>query len=326
MVGNNAMRISIVLIFLAPLVNLLLAAFAISAPSNMNAKAESVLGEHKWIHGSENCEANSDPDIDIYAHDQATYIFRQNKCQTFEAPFIYVLAGSNKVLVLDTGDLEDSPDFSLLQALRSVLGQETVETKAILVVHSHSHGDHRRGDTQFEGKSNVTIVESTHDDVKSFFGFNEWPNGQGSIELGGRRLIVIPTPGHQEEAITIYDPQTKWLLTGDTLYPGYIYVKDWDEYASSIARLALFSESNDVSAILGSHIEMTSKPGLYYPIGTTFQPDEADLDLAPQTLRNLSSTLQDPGVKKELVFDSFIVKEMNFIQRTISNLARRITQ
>jgi hypothetical protein len=37
-------------------------------------------------------------------------------------------------------------------------------------------------------------------------------------------------PDNQEETISIYDHQTKWLMTGDTLYPGYIYVKDWQAY------------------------------------------------------------------------------------------------
>lgn len=231
------MRIPMLMILLAPLLGPLLATAAISAPSNMPVKAESVLDEHKWIHGSVDCAANADPAIDVYAHDLTTYIFRQNKCQTFEAPFIYVLVGTDKVLVLDTGDIEDPADSDLFQMLRSVLGEETIETKTILVVHSHSHGDHSRGDPQFDGKLNVTMVEPTHNDVKSFFGFKDWPNGQASIELGERTLLVIPTPGHQEEAITIYDPQTKWLLTGDTLYPGYIYVKYWDEYKSSIGRL-----------------------------------------------------------------------------------------
>jgi len=33
------------------------------------------------------------------------------------------------------------------------------------------------------------------------------PDGQASVELGERTLTVIPTPGHQEEAMTIYDPR-----------------------------------------------------------------------------------------------------------------------
>jgi hydroxyacylglutathione hydrolase len=322
------MRIAILILLLTALSSPLPAATAsaISAPNNISVTAESVLGEHMWIHGSRDCTVNTDPAIDVYAHDQTTYILRQNKCRTFEAPFIYVLVGKNKILVLDTGDIDNSSGFSLLQTLRSVLGQGVIEAKAILVIHSHSHGDHYRGDAQFEGKPKVTIVKPTGDDVRSFFDFKEWPNGQASVELGGRTLMVIPTPGHQEEAITIYDPRTKWLLTGDTLYPGYIYVKNWEEYKSSIRRLVLFSESNDVTAILGSHIEMTSEPGRYYPIGTTFQPEEAVLDLAPDALRTLSNSLQETDAGIELVFDKFIVKPMNIFQRTLSNLARWITQ
>jgi len=119
---------------------------------------------------------------------------------------------------------------------------------------------------------------------------------------------------------------TQWLLTGGTLYPGYIYVKNWEEYKSSILRLVLFSDSKDVAAVMGSHIEMTSEPGKYYSIGTTFQPEEAVLDLTPEDLRQLNRVLQETNEKKELKFDRFFVKPMNFLQRSLSNLARWITQ
>lgn len=293
---------------------------------NIPAERESVVQGHKWVHGSSDCEANVDPELDVYAHDESTYILRQNKCLTFEAPFIYVLVGTRKILILDTGDLDGSAGFSLHENVRSILGKKVIEDKEILVVHSHSHGDHRRGDAQFEGKSGVTVVKPTGAEVMRFFDFQEWPSGQASIELGGRTLTVIPTPGHQEEAITIYDPQTKWLLTGDSLYPGYIYVKDWQAYKNSIERLLSFSERNDVIAILGSHIEMMNEPGEYYPIGTTFQPEEAALDLAPDSLRKLSNRLQNSNAKDELGFDTFIVKPMNRVQRSLSNFARWLTK
>jgi len=322
------MRIAILIVLLAPLGSTLLAAgaSAILTPNNISLERESVLGGRRWIHGSSDCTVNSDPAIDVYAHDQTTYILRQNKCMTFEAPFIYVLVGENKILILDTGAIEGHSDFSLYQTIQSVLGQETIDARTILVVHSHSHSDHYKGDAELKGNPKVTLVKPTGEDVRGFFGFKEWPDRKASVELGGRTLIVIPTPGHQEEAITIYDPQTKWLLTGDTLYPGYIFVKNWEEYKSSIMRLALFSESNDVIALLGSHIEMTSEPGRYYPIGTTFQPKEAALDLAPDNLRKLSNKLEESDEKKELVFDGFIVAPMNIIQRALSNIARWITQ
>ena len=287
---------------------------------------EADLRERRWIHGSSDCATNSDPAFDVFAYDRSTYILRQNKCVTFEAPFIYVLIGENKVLVLDTGATGDASEAPLYQVVGSILGQELLDTKEILVAHTHSHSDHYAGDPQFRGKSNVTLVEPTMDDVVSFFGLEKWPDGEATFELGERTLVVIPTPGHQEEAIAIYDPRTKWLLTGDTLYPGYIYVKNWESYTNSIARLAEFVKSNDVSALLGSHIEMTREPGKYYPIGTTFQPAEAPLVLPPDSLRELNNVLQESPQKDELVFDRFVVVPMNFFQKTLSNIARWITQ
>ena len=59
---------------------------------------------------------------------------------------------------------------------------------------------------------------------------------------------------------------TKWLLTGDTFYPGYLYVKDWNEYKNSIARLVSFSNTHEIDAILGAHVEMKNKAGEYYEL------------------------------------------------------------
>lgn len=321
-------RFYILMVFLAAIVSSTFASSDAlnSSEGDIASDSNSALNTHRWRHGSVDCTVNSDPEIEVYAHDKSTFILRQNKCQTFEAPFIYVLAGIDKVLVLDTGDIENPIASTVFETVRSALGKDVVAPKEILVIHSHSHGDHHRGDAQFEGQPNVNVVKANAESVRRFFDFKDWPEGQARVELGGRSLIIFPTPGHQEEAITVYDPQTKWLLTGDTLYPGYVYVKNWEVYKNSIARLAHFSEANGVTAVMGGHIEMTTEPREYYPIGTTFQPEEAALYLAPETLRALSDQLQKSEGEKELVFDTFIIKKMNFIQRAVSNLARLIIQ
>ncbi|MCH2236210.1 MAG: MBL fold metallo-hydrolase, partial [Crocinitomicaceae bacterium] len=63
---------------------------------------------------------------------------------------------------------------------------------------------------------------------------NNWPNDISEYDLGNRKLSIIPTPGHQNQAIIIYDAHTKWLLTRDSFYPGQIYIKDWQDYKLSI--------------------------------------------------------------------------------------------
>jgi glyoxylase-like metal-dependent hydrolase (beta-lactamase superfamily II) len=283
--------------------------------------ADSSLRDKQWIHGAEDCQISDEPAIEVHRYDDSSYILRQSKCLDFEAPFMYLLLGTKAALLLDSGATKNAIDFPLYDTVRTL-----VADREIVLVHSHSHRDHRNGDNQFEGKSGVTVVEANGQGVIEFFGFTAWPRGSSRLDLGGRELIVVPTPGHQEEAITLYDPKTQWLLTGDTVYPGYIYVKDWQAYRLSIKRLALFSQDHTVSAVLGSHIEMTSSPGQYYAIGTTFQPEEASLVLDPGILLELNSTLTVRAKPGEIQRDELIVAPMNVVQRGMSNFVRWLSQ
>ena len=91
-----------------------------------------------------------------------------------------------------------------------------------LVTHSHSHSDHIAGDDQFRNKPNVTLIEPNLEAVQKAFNLNkeQWPNKHAHLDLGNRKLTIIPLPGHKSDAVAVYDSETQWLLTGDSLYPG----------------------------------------------------------------------------------------------------------
>jgi hydroxyacylglutathione hydrolase len=307
--------------------------FSCSTPINVKANSTELTSNHistiaksDWIHGSENCKTNQESAFDVYKHDDHSFIIRQNKCLTFEAPFSYVLVGEQQILVLDTGALSDNPEFSLYTQLENIIGKNQLAIKKLLVVHSHSHSDHYKGDVYFNGRKNVEVIKTSASDVRSFFSFIDWPQGQKTIDLGERKITVIPTPGHQEEAISIYDHHTKWLMTGDTLYPGYIYVKDWEAYRDSIDRLTHFTKNNDVTAIMGAHIEKQKSPNSYFPIGSTYQPNEANLDLRIESLQILNKELEKTDKSREIILDDFIIKPMSSFQKVLSNAARWFTQ
>jgi glyoxylase-like metal-dependent hydrolase (beta-lactamase superfamily II) len=312
---------------------LLLIVVGCCIPIKVNSHSQIETNDHQptiakssWIHGSKNCKTNQDLVFDVYKHDADSFIIRQNKCLTFEAPFIYVLVGKQKILVIDTGALEDNPEFSLFTELEKIIGKEQLSLKQILVVHSHGHSDHYKGDMYFDGHSNVKLIKTTATDVREYFAFTDWPQGQATIDLGERKVTVIPTPGHQEEAISLYDHQTQWLMTGDTLYPGYIYIKNWQAYRNSINKLTLFVSKNEVSAIMGAHIEKKNQPASFYSVGSTYQPNEAKLDLSVQSLHLLNTKLKTMDKPKEIIFDDFIIKPMSRFQKMLSNAARKLTQ
>jgi hydroxyacylglutathione hydrolase len=278
-----------------------------------------------WIHGAANCSENQDPAIDVLSISQDTYILRQNKCINVEAPFIYVFFGQHTVFVQDTGATESAERFPIYATIQRLIAErgasDNGEKLKMLVTHSHSHSDHTAGDGQFRGQENVKLVEGELEAVVKHFGFNKWPMGLAVVDLGGRELTLFPIPGHQEASIAVYDPHTQWLLTGDTFYPGRLYVREWDEYKTSIQKLVDFTGTHPVTALMGTHIEATSTAGEIFDFGLDYQPNEAALSLTTDDLNTLNAALIELGDKpQEKTLDSFMISPVGGVQKVIGRV------
>jgi hypothetical protein len=126
--------------------------------------------------------------------------------------------------------------------------------------------------------------------------------------LGGRTLDCIASPGHNEAAITFYDAYTGLLLTGDTVYPGRLYVEDWPAFRATIDRLIAFTETHPVSHVLGCHIEMSTTPGVDYPIRTVYQPDEPPLEMTVDHLREIRRAINEIGDRPgRYIYPEFVI-------------------
>ena len=257
-----------------------------------------------WIHGSEAAKYNTDPDIQVHACDEHTYILRQNKAVHYEAPFMFLLFGAAKAVLLDTGATANPGFFPLRRTVDEIIDGWLAEHPhpgdyGLLVLHTHGHGDHTAADGQFTGRPSTVLVGAARDAVWPYFGFDTEPESVAEVDLGGRVLDCLGTPGHHNAAVTFYDRYTGILFTGDTVYPGRLYVFDWPAFARSIDRLAGWCAQRPVSHLLGCHIEMTRTPGQDYPVGWTYQPDEPPLQLTPDHLAQIQSTLKahdgEPG-------------------------------
>ena len=126
----------------------------------------------------------------------------------------------------------------------------------------------------------------------------------------GRVLDVFAIPGHQAQHIAIYDRQTGLLFTGDTLYPGLLFITDWTAYRASIDRLAAFVAAHPIAHVLGAHVEMTATAKQVYPYGTTYQPAEHVLQLGVSDVTALQAALTTLGASPpsgDVPYDDFVI-------------------
>jgi glyoxylase-like metal-dependent hydrolase (beta-lactamase superfamily II) len=173
----------------------------------------------------------------------------------------YLILGGDKALLFDTG-----MGISNIQAVVAGLTKLPVS-----VVNSHTHNDHVGDnwrfsdvygmDTDFTRANARGSKQDAQDelapdeicgslpagfDAKAYaikpFHITHWLHDGDKIDLGGRTLKVIGTPGHTPDAIALLDERNGLLFTGDSFYLGPIYLyrpeTDMDAYVVSMQKLA----------------------------------------------------------------------------------------
>jgi hydroxyacylglutathione hydrolase len=266
----------------------------------------------RWIHGSPSKRRARDPKIQVHHYDEHSIILRQSKSVHYEAPFLYLLFGNDRALLLDTGATADPAQFPLRDTvdrlLADWLARHPREHYDLIVAHTHGHGDHVAGDGQFAGRPDTIVVSPEAELVQAFFGFTDWPDQIVAFDLGGRVLEVTGSPGHHRAAITIYDPWSGFLLTGDTVLPARLYVEDYALFRASVDRMAELARTRPVTHVMGCHVEMTQAPGRDFPLGATYQPDERPLELSVAQLTAIrDATEAVAGLRGVHRFDDFVI-------------------
>jgi len=202
---------------------------------------------------------NTDPWFEVYKIRPG--VFAIYEPHQLEEVISYLIIGDDRALLFDTG-----MGISNIQAVVAGLTKLPVS-----VVNSHTHNDHVGDNWRFSdvygmdtdftranarGSKEDAQAELAPDeicgalpagfDAKAYstkpFHITLWLHDGDKIDLGGRSLKVIGTPGHTPDAITLLDEKNGLLFTGDSFYLGPIYLyrpeTDLDAYVASMQKLA----------------------------------------------------------------------------------------
>ena len=277
---------------LAPMIyTLLLALGMLLTPSPARSQLVPGSMDVHWNEGASDCSKSSAPPLQVHQYNPQTFILRENLCVTYEGPFMYLLVGSTKALLVDTGDVADPNQVPLANTVLHLLSTDGSRKIPLLVVHTHRHQDHRAGDSQFMQLSDVQVVGFDIDSVRRYYNFTDWPNGLAQIDLGDRTVDVIPTPGHNETEVSFYDRNTGLLFTGDFLLPARLLMENTSADLASAERVAAFVKGRPISFVLGGHIELNSAGDLF-PRESQYHPHEHVLQMTKDDLLALPSAVR----------------------------------
>jgi hydroxyacylglutathione hydrolase len=150
----------------------------------------------------------------------------------YQQNYSYLIVGDKRALLFDAGS--GTRDISGVVASLTHL--------PVTVMVSHLHFDHLGGIGPFDHVAMIDLPQTRADVAAGRFTptryeylglidgrrapsmrVTEWPAPGAVIDLGGRSLTLLSTPGHTGSSAALFDPSTRRLFIGDYIYPTTLY-------------------------------------------------------------------------------------------------------
>jgi hydroxyacylglutathione hydrolase len=150
----------------------------------------------------------------------------------YQENYSYLIIGQSRAVLFDCGS-----------GTRDISGVVANLTKLpITVIVSHLHYDHLGGIGPFGHVAMIDLPETRADvsgvlftpgryeymgffdgRVAPSFRVGEWLAPNTMIDLGGRALRLLSTPGHTPSSVALFDAPNRRLFIGDFIYPTTLY-------------------------------------------------------------------------------------------------------
>jgi glyoxylase-like metal-dependent hydrolase (beta-lactamase superfamily II) len=231
-----------------------------------------------------------EPWFEVYKIDSGVYaIYEPHQA---EEVISYLIVGTKQAVLFDTG-MGIGNIHDLVSRLTS---------RPIVVLNSHTHNDHVGGNWQFpfifgmDTDFTRANAKGSREDAQSELGpgmiCGDLPKNFNSaayatkpwkislavhdgfkINLGGRTVEILATPGHTPDAICLIDRANGLLFTGDTYYHAPIWLyrpeTDLNAYVASVKRIAALEPQ--IRIVLGAHNIPVAEPSVLPKLVTAIE-------------------------------------------------------
>jgi glyoxylase-like metal-dependent hydrolase (beta-lactamase superfamily II) len=216
-----------------------------SLPRHSWSKFDKVETSHSWF--------------SVYETTPETYAIYEDG--QFEEVISYLVIGEEIAAIVDTGNG--------IGDIKGVV--EELTDLPTVVVNTHAHFDHTGGNWAFEEVAlydhpfaRERIKGRPHSEIGNFLGdgmvwkplpkdidpntwytkpykVTQWMKEGDKIDLGGKQMEAIHTPGHTPDSVSLLESRERLLFTGDIFYPAPIYIyspdSDMNEFISSFRKM-----------------------------------------------------------------------------------------
>lgn len=191
---------------------------------------------------------------EVIALDSQTWIIKEG--EGLSGVYMYLLAGTEKAVLIDTG----YGSFPLDEVCKELTSMP------IEVLLTHGHMDHIGGTGAFKTVYIKAVdydlyKEHSKKEIRMLFSDEKlYPvkrevtfiEGNEEIDLGGRKIKLISTPGHTRGCICVLDESRRWLFTGDTCCKASVLftvgnAASFEEYKESLELLIGMEELYDTT-------------------------------------------------------------------------------
>ena len=229
---------------------------AASEPSHLNHPVLDTYFRHGdaivvWNAAQAEAYVNQYPETFVYR--DADIVFRQIDERTWEGnghlvynESVYVIEGDDKALVIDAGTSMPHLDKAVA----------ALTDKPVMLALTHGHGDHVGGAVCFPEvwihPADTTLIAGGR---RGYKGTIHYLSDGEVIDLGGRQIEVLHTPGHTSGSVTFFDKAKGYGFSGDAFGSTnlLLFAGPFRTLIETTGRTAAYMQANGIEKLYPGH-------------------------------------------------------------------------